>query len=58
MTPAESQEHARLSMRLLATIVRTQMSPAQRLEALRYMAQKFPGMGWEDAVKETEGLIG
>lgn len=55
--PHGNDEHARLGFKLIGQITQGKMGPVKRLESFRYMAKKFPGVGWETAVTETEAII-
>lgn len=56
-TKEQRKEHATLSMRLTRDILHDHMPAPKRLECFRYMAKRFPGVGWEDAVTETEAIV-
>ncbi len=51
-------EHARLSFRLIRRIMKGELRGAARVAAFRWMAEKFPGLGWEQAVTSEETAQG
>jgi hypothetical protein len=51
------EDHAKLGFKLIDKITKERMGPTKRLEAFRYMAKKFPGVGWEEAVADTERIV-
>ena len=55
--PRARGEHATVAFKLVQAITRTRMPPAKRLESFRYMAKRWPGLGWEEAVGETEAIL-
>jgi hypothetical protein len=51
---AANPAHARASFLLIRAIMEQRIRPAQRLEAFRKMAAKWPRVGWEGAIAEDE----
>lgn len=45
------------AFRLIQAIYREHLPAAVRLERFQAMAVKYPGVGWEDAVRATEALL-
>jgi hypothetical protein len=55
--PRANPDHARDSFAPIHEILRTKMPPKERLTWFVQMARKYPGKGWENAVRDTQETV-
>lgn len=58
LSAVAKNRHAKESLTLIGRILTEKLTPSQRVVEFAAMAERWPGFGWEDAVTETEKLIG